>query len=68
VFLGLTCLSLAAPASALEGAAQPAPVVQSSGPTRVAVGAYILRVSKVSQKDGTFDVDMWVWMRWKGAG
>lgn len=66
--LSLTCLSLAAPANALEGAVSPAPVVQGSGPTQVAAGAYILRVSNVSQKDGTFDVDMWVWMRWKGAG
>jgi hypothetical protein len=35
--------------------------------TDVAVGAYILRLSNVSPRTGTFDVDMWVWFRWKGA-
>ncbi|MBS7540862.1 ligand-gated ion channel [Ancylobacter lacus] len=51
-------------AAATEGdkAAAPAP----AGPTEVQVGAYILRISNVSQKDGTFNVDMWVWLRWKG--
>ena len=32
---------------------------------RVQMGAYLLRLSNVSQKDGTFEVDMWVWFRWK---
>ena len=35
-------------------------------PAEVAMGAYLLRLSNVSQKDGTFNVDMWVWFRWKG--
>jgi hypothetical protein len=35
--------------------------------TEVQTGAYILRLTKVSPRDGTFDVDMWVWFRWKGA-
>lgn len=35
--------------------------------TDVAVGAYILRLSNVSPRTGTFDVDMWVWFHWKGA-
>lgn len=38
-----------------------------AGPVEVQVGAYILRLSNVSQKDGTFEVDMWVWFRWKDA-
>ncbi len=37
----------------------------ASAPSDVALGAYILRISNVSQKDGTFNVDMWVWLRWK---
>jgi hypothetical protein len=52
--------------------AEPAPAASSaestaSTATMVQVGAYLLRISNVSQKDGTFDVDMWVWMRWKGS-
>lgn len=35
--------------------------------TEVTVGAHILRLSNVSPRTGTFDVDMWVWFRWKGA-
>jgi hypothetical protein len=35
--------------------------------TEVAVGAYILRLSNVSPRTGTFDVDMWVWFHWKRA-
>lgn len=35
--------------------------------TEVQTGAYILRLSKVSPRDGTFDVDMWLWFRWSGA-
>lgn len=38
-----------------------------AAPAEVQVGAYILRLNNVSQKDGTFDVDMWVWFRWKDA-
>ncbi len=30
----------------------------------VQIGAYILRLSNVSQKDGSFDVDVWLWFRW----
>lgn len=37
-------------------------------PTQVQVGAYVLRIANVSQKDGTFDVDLWLWFRWKGDG
>ena len=35
--------------------------------TSVQTGAYILRLSNVSPRDGSFDVDMWLWFRWKGA-
>lgn len=35
--------------------------------TNVAVGAYVQRLSNVSPQNGTFDVDMWLWFRWKGA-
>lgn len=37
------------------------------GPTKVQVGAYVLRVANISQKEGSFDVDMWLWFRWKGS-
>ncbi len=39
----------------------------SSKPFEVDAGAYILRLMNVSPKDGSFEVDMWVWFRWKGA-
>lgn len=42
-------------------------VALATGHTDVAVGAYILRLSNVSPRSGTFDVDMWVWFHWKGA-
>lgn len=38
-----------------------------AGPAEVQVGAYILRLNNVSQKDGTFEVDMWLWFRWKDS-
>ena len=38
----------------------------AGAPVPVQIGAYILKIHNVSQKDGTFDVDMWVWLRWKG--
>lgn len=34
--------------------------------SKVQVGAYVLRINNVSQKDGTFNVDMWLWFRWQG--
>lgn len=34
--------------------------------TVVSVGAYILRLNNVSPRDGSFDVDMWLWFRWLG--
>ena len=46
---------------ALPGSAQDA-----QAPVKVQVGAYLLRISNVSQKDGTFNADLWLWFRWKG--
>lgn len=36
----------------------------TTAPPEVEVGAYILRLTNVSQKEGVFDVDMWLWFRW----
>lgn len=36
-------------------------------PEKVQVGAYVLRMNNVSQRDGIFNVDMWLWFRWKDA-
>lgn len=35
--------------------------------TTVEAGAYVLRVDQVSYRDGSFDVDMWLWFRWQGS-
>ena len=40
---------------------------QVTSHTEVQAGAYVLRLSKVSPRDGSFDVDMWLWFRWLGA-
>jgi hypothetical protein len=63
--LAFLCIAAEVPANAAKATSGTAQ--QQAGPADVQVGAYILRVSKVSQKDGTFDVDMWVWMRWKSV-
>ena len=57
-------LPLAFGAARAQDAASPA-AVESIKPVKVQVGAYVLRVNNVSQKDGTFDVDLWVWFRWQ---
>lgn len=36
-----------------------------AAPEQVQVGAYVMRLNNVSQKDGTFDVDMWLWFKWQ---
>ena len=36
-----------------------------AAPEKVQVGAYVMRLNNVSQKDGTFDVDMWLWFKWQ---
>lgn len=50
-------------------AAKSGPKVSPLGakPETVAVGFYLNRVSQLSQKDGTFDIDAWVWFRWKNG-
>jgi hypothetical protein len=35
--------------------------------TEVHVGGYVKRLSNISENDGSFDVDMWIWLRWLGA-
>lgn len=42
----------------------PATAQITAGPEKVQVGAYVMRLNNVSQKNGTFDVDMWLWFRW----
>lgn len=37
----------------------------TAAPTEVQMGACRLRLNNVSQKDGGFDVVMWVWFRWQ---
>ena len=69
---GLLALSLLWPGLALaQTATEPAPAVTAeapTGPTEVAIGAYVLRMSNVSPQNGSFDVDMWLWFRWQGEG
>ncbi|MBC7738162.1 MAG: hypothetical protein H7245_13315 [Candidatus Saccharibacteria bacterium] len=60
--LPLSVTAQTAPSDLVAGAAQ---AVTSH--TEVQTGAYILRLSHVSPRDGSFDVDMWLWFRWKGA-
>lgn len=56
VFLLIAVVGFALPQSAM------------AEPVKVQVGAYVLRVNNVSQKDGSFNVDMWLWFRWQGDG
>ncbi len=34
--------------------------------TEVQVGAYILRLRNVSPRDGSYEIDAWLWFRWEG--
>ncbi|MCV2866546.1 hypothetical protein [Defluviimonas sp. WL0075] len=36
--------------------------------TEVQTGIYVLRLTNVSPRDGSFDADFWIWFRWQGAG
>ena len=36
-------------------------------PPRVYAGVYLHDVTKFDQKDGTFDVDIEVWAKWRGG-
>ena len=69
VFLGLLLPSLALAQEAdVAATAAPAQTTEAlpAAPVEVYAGAYVLRLSNVSPRDGSFDVDMWVWFRWKG--
>lgn len=52
-----------APGSGLVEGATTLPTTQTS----VQAGLYVLRLGNVSPRDGSFDVDMWVWFRWTGS-
>ncbi len=56
-------IALAQDAATTTEAATTTPA--ATGPVTVQVGAYILRINNVVQKEGTFTVDMWLWFRWK---
>lgn len=62
----ILCIILAAILN-IAALCAPAFAQAESGPTKVHVGAYILRVANISQRDGSFTVDMWLWFRWQGA-
>lgn len=57
----LAALILLTPFTALTAGAE-----TPAKPQQVDAGAYILRLMNVSPKDGSFEVDMWVWFRWQG--
>lgn len=68
LLLALVLLPL--PALSQEATPDPAAaevqVAAPAGAVPVYAGAYILRLANVSPRDGSFDVDMWVWFRWQG--
>jgi hypothetical protein len=41
-------------------------VERPEGVTEVQAGAYVLRLRNVSPRDGSFEVDAWLWFRWDG--
>ena len=59
--LTVALLSLSSISATLVLAEEPAP----AKPQEVAVGMYLNRLSKVSHKEGSFDIDAWLWFRWK---
>ena len=66
-FLSAALMFLSLGLSALGNSAQAQDSEGGLAPAEVQVGAYIMRLNNVSQKDGTFDVDMWVWFHWKDS-
>ncbi len=42
-------------------------VPEASERLQVAFGTYVLRMSRVSPQEGSADVDLWVWFRWKNG-
>ena len=64
LFLALLPASIgAAPTDSQPGTA----ISEPPPPVEVAFGAYVLGVSHVSLQDGSADIDMWIWFRWKAA-
>ncbi len=71
VFAALAPLAVSAQTAPAADAAATTATTQTAatppaGPVQVYAGAYVLRLLNVSPRDGSFDVDMWVWFRWKG--
>lgn len=54
-------------AEAPDGALLEGVEAQTDELTVVQVGLYVLRITNLSQRDGTFNVDMWLWFRWQGS-
>ena len=52
----LSLLVIASPIAQAQTSPKAVPEVQ--------IGAYVLRLSNVSQKEGSFDIDVWLWFRW----
>jgi len=40
---------------------------KTTKPQEVAVGLYLNRLVRISHKEGTFDIDAWIWFRWKSG-
>lgn len=50
-----------------EGALVADAVTLGDSLTEVQTGIYVLRLTNVSPRDGSFDVDFWIWFRWQGT-
>lgn len=59
VFLALMVSGIAMAQTGTSSVSEPSERLQ------VAFGAYVLRMFRVSPQEGSADVDMWVWFRWK---
>jgi hypothetical protein len=55
-----------APADVTDSSLANVLVDRPEGVTEVQAGAYVLRMRNVSPRDGSFDVDAWLWFRWDG--
>jgi hypothetical protein len=65
--LALICISFSARAQTTDTGLAADAAVLPTEQTTVSVGLYVLRLNKVSPRDGSFDVDMWLWFRWLGT-
>jgi hypothetical protein len=65
--LALICISFSATAQTTDTGLAADAAVLPTEQTTVSVGLYVLRLNKVSPRDGSFDVDMWLWFRWLGT-